>query len=106
MKPTATQRTFQRRARLVAALAEQSRAATAAADACTEQARDLGQLLLAECKLALGITQKELAQRCGTSNVYLSSIIHGRRAAGIELLQRVAEVYLQEAQHGRGHSAK
>jgi ribosome-binding protein aMBF1 (putative translation factor) len=77
-----TQQAQRRRARRSAAYrAEQRRLA---------QFEDLARLVIKH-RLALGISQKQLARRVGTSHSAISRLESGRHKTSVETLQRVAE---------------
>jgi ribosome-binding protein aMBF1 (putative translation factor) len=77
-----TQQAQRRRARRSAAYrAEQQRLA---------QFEDLARLVIKH-RAGLGISQKELARRVGTSHSAISRLESGRHKTSVETLQRVAE---------------
>lgn len=77
-----TQEAQRRRARLSAAYrAEKQRLA---------QFEELARLVIKH-RAALGISQKELADRVGTSHSAISRLESGRHKTSVETLQRVAE---------------
>lgn len=46
---------------------------------------------LSDARLKSGITQKELAKKCGISQGDISKIEHGKKNPSIKLLQRIAD---------------
>lgn len=51
-------------------------------------------ILLEEARLKLGMTQEELAEKCGTNKSYISKIENNIKEARISTLQKIVEIGL------------